>query len=441
MRSHSHPFILGALACLLLFSMASCQRALPDLEDARRDLRDEEKAFPGAQGFAAAAVGGRGGEVVRVTTLAASGEGSLRHALERKGPRTIVFEVGGVIELSENLVIANPHVTIAGQTAPSPGITLIGGGLEIMAHEVIVRHMKIRPGDREEGAKPENRDAIAILGDPRGEREVYNVLIDHCTLSWGIDETFSTWYEGVRDITLSNSLIYESLDDSLHPQGPHSKAVLIGDHTRRFSMIGNVLAHNDDRNPILKGDASGLMVNNLIYDPGRWPLTFFDRERRGPSLFTAVGNTFIAGASTPPEHQTILIGRNMKSGTRIYLYDNIGLHGVVQDPWDMVENKSRRASDARVDEPPVWLEGLEPLPASALEGRLLDTAGARPRDRDEHDARVIAQIRDRSGRIIDSQSEVGGFPPVTPATLATWALPDDEEFEAWLEQMHRELIP
>ena len=107
----------------------------------------------------------------------------------------------------------------------------------------------------------------------------------------------------------------------------------------------------------------------------------------------------------------------------------------------MVENKSRRASDARVDEPPVWLEGLEPLPASALEGRLLDTAGARPRDRDEHDARVIAQIRDRSGRIIDSQSEVGGFPPVTPATVANWELPDDEEFEAWLEQMHRELIP
>lgn len=440
-HSKTYRILCCALACALLAMLASCQRSLPDLDDAHRDLRSETLAFPGAQGFAAAAVGGRGGQVVRVTTLAADGEGSLRHALELEGPRTIVFEVGGVIDLPENLVIANPFVTIAGQTAPSPGITLIGGGLEITAHEVIVRHLRIRPGDREAGAKPENRDAIAILGDPRGDREVYNVLVDHCTLSWGVDETFSTWYEGVRDVTLSNSLIYESLDDSIHPQGPHSKALLIGDHTRRFSMIGNVLAHNDDRNPILKGDASGLMVNNFIYDPGRWPLTFFDRERRGPSLFTAVGNTFIAGKSTPPEHLTILIGRNMKSGTQIYLRDNIGLHGTTEDPWDMVDNKSRRAKDARVDEPPVWLEGLEPMPASALEEHLLPRAGARPLDRDTHDARVIRQIMERTGHIIDSHSEVGGFPAVEPATRAEWELPEDASLEEWLEQMHRALVP
>lgn len=425
-----------------MLTAISCQGPLPELDDAHRDLRDQTLAFPGAQGFAAAAMGGRGGRVIRVTTLAASGEGSLREALEADEPRVIVFEVGGVIQLEENLVIRSPFVTIAGQTAPEPGITLFGGGLEITASEVIVRHLRIRPGDSEEGAKPENRDAIAILGDPRRSREVYNVIIDHCSLSWGIDETFSTWYEGVRDVTLSNSLIYESLDDSLHPEGPHSKALLIGDHTRRFSMHGNVLAHNDDRNPILKGDASALMVNNLIYDPGRWPLTFFDRERRGPSLFTAVGNTFIAGASTPPEHTTILIGRNVKEGTRIYLEDNIGLRGEVEDPWELVENKSRRADGARVDTPPVWLEGLEWMPAGEIEAPLLERAGARPAARDAHDARVIEQIRARTGRIIDSPSDVGSISADTLAARSTRALPEDDgEILQQLEEMHHALLP
>lgn len=426
--------VLLSLSLLTL----SCRAPLPDLDDARRDLRGEELAFKGAQGFAANARGGRGGDVIRVTTLAASGPGSLAAALDARGPRIIVFEVGGVIELEENLVIREPFLTVAGQTAPEPGITLIGAGLVVQAPEVIVRHLRIRPGDREVGPDPRNRDAIAIIGEPSGELDVHHVIIDHCSLSWGVDETFSTWYPGVRDVTLSNSIISESLNDSLHHEGEHSKGLLIGDSTRRFSMIGNVLAHNDDRNPVLKGDASALMVNNLVHDPGRWPLTFFDRERRGPSLFTAVGNVFTRGPSTPREHATILLGESMRKGTRIYLEDIIGFDGATDDPWTLVDNRSR-VDDARVDTPPVWLEGLAPMPAREVEEAVLSTAGARPGARDPIDARVIAQVRSRSGRVIDSQDEVGGFP--TPqVTRTSWDIPEDpEELEAWLEARHVEV--
>ena len=104
-------------------------------------------AFPGAQGWAAATPGGRGGRILRVTTLAADGPGSLKAALEAKGPRIVVFEVGGVIDLGRStLTITEPFLTIAGQTAPSPGITIIRGGIDIRAHDVIVRHLRVRPG-------------------------------------------------------------------------------------------------------------------------------------------------------------------------------------------------------------------------------------------------------------------------------------------------------
>jgi hypothetical protein len=112
------------------------------------------QAFPGATGWAAASPGGRGGAVVRVTNLNPAGPGSLRAALERSGPRIVVFEVGGVIDLGlTTLTIDEPFLTIAGQTAPSPGITLIRGGIDIRAHDVIVRHIRIRPGVSGQGPR------------------------------------------------------------------------------------------------------------------------------------------------------------------------------------------------------------------------------------------------------------------------------------------------
>jgi hypothetical protein len=266
--------ILARTTCLALVitGCGSCPNTLPDLDDATRDYSDELPVFPGAQGFGSATRAGRGGEVVRVTTLAARGPGSLREALLRQGARTIIFDVAGVITTREHLEIRDPFVTVAGQTAPAPGITIHGAGLTITTHDVLVQHLHVRPGGDKDGPNFGSRDAIEIRGDAQGSLDVFNVVIDHCSMSWGTDETMSTWYRGVRDVTVSHSIIAETLDDAGHPQGDHSKGLLVGDHTRRFSILRNLLIHNDDRNPHVKGDASALFVNNLVYNYGRWPL-------------------------------------------------------------------------------------------------------------------------------------------------------------------------
>ena len=139
--------------------------------------------FPAPMGWAAATKGGAGGQVIRVTNLDAKGPGSFRAALETKGPRIVVFEVGGVIDLgASTLKIEEPFLTIAGQTAPSPGITLIRGGIDIMAHDVIVQHIRVRPGAAGgTWRKGPDFDSISTVG-------AYNVVVDHCSLTWGTDE-------------------------------------------------------------------------------------------------------------------------------------------------------------------------------------------------------------------------------------------------------------
>ena len=233
-------------------------------------------AFPGAVGAAATTPGGRGGEILRVTTLAASGPGSFVEAVKKAGPRIIVFEVGGVIDLAESTVrITEPYLTIAGQTAPAPGITFIRGGIDIATHDVVIRHIRVRPGD---GGRPklsgDDYDAISTIG-------AHDVIVDHCTLTWATDENLSAsgprftgntpeeWRKGTSHrITFSNNIIAEGLADSVHIKGEHSKGSLIHDNTSDILIIGNLYAHDRERSPLFKGGARGAIVNNLIYDPG-----------------------------------------------------------------------------------------------------------------------------------------------------------------------------
>ncbi len=145
---------------------------------------DSRLAFPGAMGAAATTPGGRGGQVIRVTTLAASGPGSFVEAVRQQGPRIVVFEVGGVIDLAETtLKITEPFLTIAGQTAPAPGVTLIRGGIDIATHDVVVRHIRVRPGD---GGRPRlsgnDNDPMSTVGG------AHDVIVDYCSLTWATDE-------------------------------------------------------------------------------------------------------------------------------------------------------------------------------------------------------------------------------------------------------------
>ena len=145
----------------------------------------QQSVFPGAVGFGVDTPAGTDGQVLRVTTLDASGPGSLRAALETPGARLVVFEVGGVIDLAgKGLSIGEPFLTVAGQTAPSPGVTIIGGGISVGTHDILIQHLRIRPGDRglpkKSGWEP---DGLSTSGG-----NSYNIVIDHCSFTWDVEE-------------------------------------------------------------------------------------------------------------------------------------------------------------------------------------------------------------------------------------------------------------
>lgn len=365
--------------------------------------------FPGAVGFGIDTKAGTDGTVIRVTNLKPGGPGSLRAAIEAKGPRLVVFEVGGVIDLNKStLTIAEPYITIAGQTAPSPGITIIRGGISVKAHDVLIQHIRVRPGDAGEpkrsGWEPDGLSTNAA----------YNVVIDHCSFTWAVDENLSASgprLEGPeatsRRITFSNCLIAEALHDSSHEKGPHSKGTLIHDFCQDIAIIGNLYAHNHDRNPYFKAHTTGVIVNNLIYNPGsaavllnyspgEWTDARFDPEIARVSV---VGNVMVQGDNTPPALP--MVGRMLGSA---FMDDNLAFDRSGA-PAPLV--------DARIimlDERPVWPDGLKPLPAHAVVEHVLANAGARPWDRDAIDQRIVRDFQERKGRIIDSQEEVGGYP-------------------------------
>ena len=163
-----------------------------------------------ALGFGTETRGGLDGRVVKVTTLANDGPGSLRAAVAEEGPRVIVFEVAGVIALESKLVIGKPWITIAGQTAPTPGVTITQAGFVVKTHDVVIEHLKFRIGDGP-GPDAQNRDAIAIDGSKDGTRDVFNVVIDNCSVSWAIDEGVQVYRKGVRDVTIRDSIIAANL--------------------------------------------------------------------------------------------------------------------------------------------------------------------------------------------------------------------------------------
>lgn len=387
------------------------------------DARAQQVAFPGAVGWAAVTPGGRGGRIVRVTTLAGAGPGSLRAAIETSGPRIIVFEVGGVIDLNrQTLRITEPFVTIAGQTAPSPGITLIRGGMDIASHDVIVQHIRIRPGSAGQPVSSGwDEDSISTQG-------AYNVIVDHCTLTWGTDENLSAsgprftgttveeWRRGAsHNITFSNNIIAEGLANSTHSKLEHSKGSLIHDNATNILIIGNLYAHNYERSPLFKGGVRGAIINNFIYNPGPRALHYnLQAQEWGVQPFqngqvVAVGNVLRAGPSTPEEHLAFfMLGGD--GDVEFFGRDNIAVDQIGR-PLPMFGRYTTSA--ARIIEqrrPMLWPDGVTALPATQVERSVLTNAGARPWDRDAHDVRVIADAAEGRGRIIDSEQEVRGYP-------------------------------
>lgn len=398
------------LLFLLLYGAAT---ALPAAENLL--------AFPGAQGAAAQTPGGRGGRIIRVTTLNAQGPGSLLEALETKGPRIVVFEVGGVIDMARHEIkLKEPFLTIAGQTAPKPGITLIRTGIDVLTHDVIMQHIRVRTGSA--GAEPRKGwepDAFSAVG-------AYNIIVDHCSMTWAVDENLSAsgprfsgktveeWRNSTSHrITFSNNLIAEGLAHSTHSKGEHSKGSLIHDNASDILIIGNLYAHNYERNPLFKGGARGTVINNLIYNPGPRAVHYnlIAEEWRGQPFqtgqLTLIGNVLRGGPSTPPHLPLFMLGGS--GDVEYFEADNIAVDWTGKDLPKLGRYSNSAAKIIPIGKPTLP-QGVTPMPAAEVQDAVIRNAGARPWDRDAIDARIVADTIEGRGAIIDSEEQVGGYP-------------------------------
>lgn len=363
---------------------------------------------PNEKGFGIETPAGRGGEIYKVINLNPSGKGSLRECVEAQEPRICIFEISGTIFITQNLEINNPYLTIAGQTAPSPGITIAGAGISVQSHDILIQHLRVRVGDNPIGPPPDNRDAILIGSE---KRDVYNVVIDHISASWAIDEVISIWSHNqyVYNISILNSIFSEGLYNSLHPQGNHSMGALIGKNSKNITIKNNVFAHNSARNPLVRDDSTNVIIaNNLIYGSGGGSKNQIYVGSQGikniPMKVSIVGNVYI---SDDENSNAIYIEEETPSSTQIYLEDNLAPSSDLGQ-WKIV--LGRDEIEVRVDSYPIWIDELNIIPSGSLENILLAKSGARPLDRDEVDNRIINDIINRSGKIIDSQQDVGGWP-------------------------------
>ena len=421
--------------------------------------------FPGAQGYGTETEAGRGligvpdsTTVYVVTTLADSNPsvpGELRYGIENvAGPRVIVFEVGGVIELHRVLTVrqTRPFLTIAGQTAPYPGITLKNAGINVQSHDVLVQHIAIRPGARPRGATGSgwenweflppytNRKCIGI--DVPAGYETYNVVFDHVTCSWGTDENVTIGGgagTAVRDITVSNSLISEALRFCGHPDvtNPDGTRIGIDGHSAGFyvyklganvSVARNIFAFIRWRNPkVAQAGTDMHVVNNFIYAPGQYTGHRVQIGESVPSHTTAystrasvVGNVTVLHADPTlyPSWSTtkyaannteaIDVHANASAAVDLYLDNNHLWHPTYSGHWipsspnynSLLVHQGTVPNQLAAD--PLADDGVSLLNAGwspeQIEDYLLAHSGARPADRDATDVRLVDQIKHRTLR-------------------------------------------
>jgi pectate lyase len=409
---NSNPALVAAVFSLL----ASAAFAEPVAPAA-------ERAFPGAEGWAATTPGGRGGKIIRVTTLAATGPGSFLEALNARSPRIIVFEVGGVIDLDkQKIVIKEPFLTIAGQTAPSPGITIIRNNIFIQTHDVVIRHIRVRPGEAGH-AKKSGWDADGISAS-KGSRDL---IVDHCSFSWATDENLDIWGDpftgstpeewhanNVQRITFSSNIIAEGLNDSTNTKGPHSKGMLVGDNTSFILVLGNLFADNVERNPEVKGGVWTAVVNNYIYNPAVTSVLYHMTEKRWKGHEYIHGRLELAGnvmRHGPDTLKQLTLFRFVGVGDlELHEEDNLTFDRDGKAMANVTEDNRYGGRILRQKDRVFWPEGLKPLPASGVQERVLGDAGARPWDRDAIDQRIIRQTREGTGRVINCEAEGGGYP-------------------------------
>ena len=379
--------------------------------------------------------------IIRVTNLDKEGEGSLAWAIRQKGPRIVVFETGGVIDLEgATLKLQEPYLYIAGQTAPAPGITLIKGEVSIQSHDILIRHISVRPGDRD------MMKGSGWEADGMSTWKAWNVVVDHCSLTWATDELLSASgprHEGrdktSHDITFSNNIIAECLSNSSHSKGEHSKGTLIHDYCSRIAVVGNLYASNLERNPLLKPNARAYIANNVIYNPKRraihasWPEDEYREypDSLRPAKIAAVGNVLIPGPDTPSDFWMIF------GKIEAYHQDNM----ITPNAGDTKGERKRRIVNNQgtvLAENPVSAPVYRAIPSAETAAAVLANAGARPAQRAAIDRRLTDETKAGTGRVIDSQDDTEGYPSCQPVRRPL-DIPDSG-IEEWLEKLAAALL-
>lgn len=362
-------------------------------------------AFPTAEGAGRFSLGGRGGAVLKVTTLDDAGPGSLRAAIEASGPRTVIFNVAGTIQLKKPLKISQGRITVAGQSAPGEGITIRDYPLVVAADDVVVQYIRSRLGD----VSGVQDDAVSVTSGHR-------IILDHVSASWSVDETLSVSADyqkaqGPDAVTVQWCLIGESLNRSKHDKGAHGYGSLVrGGKGSKFSFHHNLWASHLARMPRPGNyadraiDPVGAFIdfrNNVFYNWGG-DASGYNADTISLSAYNFVGNTYVPGPNTK--------GRRAFKEQDPFAhawFDGNAMDGKVPaDPWSLVTGSDtpgyRLAKP--VDMPPVITE-----PWNAAYRRVLAGAGA-TKVRDAVDARIIGGVQARTHAIINSQDDVGGWP-------------------------------
>ncbi|MBI5353863.1 MAG: hypothetical protein HZB50_14565 [Chloroflexi bacterium] len=385
-------------------------------------------AFPGAEGFGTSTPGGRHGRIIFVTNLNDTTDvnsldyvGSLRWALEHTWPmdsadpysqrRMIIFKVGGVISLVDRLILTNPFVTIAGQTAPGEGITLKGSGMIIATHDVIVRGVRVRVGDQ--GQPTCCLDGINI-STTHASSDVYNIVVDHSSVSWSIDENISTWIDPKRpftahDITIQWSIISEGLHNSIHldegatETDPHSMGAILGQDGTNMTVHHNLFAHNWARNPRISGIINSEIINNVIYGWGNAAV-----EINSDKNITHILNNYFK-ADLNSSHEEIVLSDHMHLESWVYIDNNLTYD--FRDSERLIKSRIKVSETFKIARKYLFDSSNVTMnsPETVYED-VLNFAGVTYPVRDLIDQRIVDEVRTGTGNIIDSQDQVGAWP-------------------------------
>jgi pectate lyase len=354
-------------------------------------------------------VGGRGGKVIEVTNLNDSGAGSFRAAVEASGPRIVVFRVGGTITTTSHINVKDPYLTIAGQTAPGEGVQVRGGMFKISTHDVIVRHMRFRPGDLM-ASSATGIDAVFLNG-AKGS-EAYNVVLDHCSMTWGPDTGGVSMSVDVHDVTVQDSITGEGLYLSHHKEGTannggHSKGMVISDlqgkygpqHPTRITLLRNLFINSDDRNPSLQQVEAVDMVNCVIYNWGK------HAAFGNAYSLNLIKNYFIRG---PKTSDLTAYSPTDKSGETLHS-NAVYEYGNLTEGFSTVRGKPSEVYSSTRKSP--YSLNSELTPQQAYD-RISASVGAIVPVRDSEDYRIISDLQSRGGTFLNG---VG-----SPAPKISW---------------------